>query len=199
VPLVLAAAVYGLMYIWHLGAAAVFTRLQQQAVPVDEFMTQIARGRTARVPGTAVFLTRTQRDAPPVMVWHLKHNRALHERLFVVTIITESVPWLRSAEQLTVQELAPNFWRASAHFGFMERPDIPALLRQACAQGCTIDLSDVTYYIGHETITPGEDERALPRWVEALFSLMQRNASHLTDYFRLPADSVVEIGRQIAI
>jgi KUP system potassium uptake protein len=199
VPLVLAAAVYGLMYIWHLGAAAVFTRLQQQAVPVDEFMTQIARGRIARVPGTAVFLTRTQRDAPPVMVWHLKHNRALHERLFVVTIITESVPWLRSAEQLTVQELAPNFWRASAHFGFMERPDIPALLRQACAQGCTIDLSDVTYYIGHETITPGEDERALPRWVEALFSLMQRNASHLTDYFRLPADSVVEIGRQIAI
>jgi KUP system potassium uptake protein len=133
------------------------------------------------------------------MVWHLKHNRALHERLFVVTIITESVPWLRSAERLTVQELAPNFWRASAHFGFMERPDIPALLRQACAQGCTIDLSDVTYYIGHETITPGEDERALPRWVEALFSLMQRNASHLTDYFRLPAESVVEIGRQIAI
>jgi KUP system potassium uptake protein len=199
VPLILAAAVYGLMYIWHLGAAAVFTRLQQQAVPVDEFMTQIARGRIARVPGTAVFLTRTQRDAPPVMVWHLKHNRALHERLFVVTIITESVPWLRSAERLTVQELAPNFWRASAHFGFMERPDIPALLRQACAQGCTIDLSDVTYYIGHETITPGEDERALPRWVEALFSLMQRNASHLTDYFRLPAESVVEIGRQIAI
>jgi KUP system potassium uptake protein len=199
VPLVLAAAVYGLMYVWHLGAAAVFNRLQQQAVPVDAFMTQITQQRIPRVPGTAVFLTRTQHDAPPVMVWHLKHNRALHERLFVLTIITESVPWLRSAERLSIQELAPNFWRAAAHFGFMERPDIPALLRHACDLGCTIDLSDITYYVGHETITPGEDERALPRWVEALFALMQRNASHLTDYFRLPADSVVEIGRQVAI
>jgi KUP system potassium uptake protein len=146
-----------------------------------------------------VFLTRTQRDAPPVMVWHLKHSRALHERLFVLTVITESVPWLRGAERLAVQELAPNFWRASAHYGFMEHPDIPALLRQACEQGCTIDLSDVTYYVGHETITPRDDEGGLPRWVEALFALMQRNASHLTDYFRLPADSVVEIGRQVAI
>ena len=81
----------------------------------------------------------------------------------------------------------------------MEHPDIPALLRQACEQGCTIDLSDVTYYVGHETITPRDDEGGLPRWVEALFALMQRNASHLTDYFRLPADSVVEIGRQVAI
>ncbi len=199
VPLVLAALVYGAMYIWHLGAAAVFARLQEQVVPVDEFMARIAEGRVPRVPGTAVFLTRTERDAPPVMVWHLKHNRALHERLFVVTIITESTPWTRASERLTFQELAPSFWRATAHFGFMERPDIPELLRQAHERGCTIDLSDVTYYVGHETVTTRDDGKALPRWVEALFALMQRNASHLTDYFRLPPEEVVEVGRQIAI
>jgi KUP system potassium uptake protein len=187
------------MYIWHLGAAAVIARLEEQTVPVDAFMVQIADGHVPRVPGTAVFLTRTQRDAPPAMVWHVKHNRALHERLFVLTIVTESLPWVSSAERLTVQELAPNFWRASAHFGFMERPDIPALLRQAHERGCTIDLSDVTYYVGHETVVPADDAKALPRWVEALFAFMQRNASHLTDYFRLPADQVVEIGRQVAI
>ena len=199
VPLLLAGLVYGLMYIWHLGAAAVFARLQQQVMPVDAFMTMIARGNIPRVPGTAVFLTRTQRDAPPVMVWHLKHNRALHERLFVLTVTTESVPWLRSPERLSVEELAPNLWRASARYGFMERPHIPNLLRQAHEQGCTIDLSDVTYYVGHETIIPREDDRALPRWVEALFALMQRNAAHLTDYFSLPQEQVVEVGRQIAI
>jgi KUP system potassium uptake protein len=199
VPLVLAALVYGAMYIWHLGASAVFARLQEQTVPVDDFMARIAEARIPRVPGTAVFLTRTQRDAPPVMVWHVRHNRALHERVFVLTIITESVPWVSSPQRLTVQELAPGFWRASAHFGFMERPDIPALLRQAHQRGCTIDLSDVTYYVGHETVVPRGDAKALPRLVEALFAFMQRNASHLTDYFRLPAEQVVEIGRQVAI
>jgi KUP system potassium uptake protein len=199
VPLVLAALVYGVMYIWHLGASAVFARLQEQTVPVDDFMARIAEARIPRVPGTAVFLTRTQRDAPPVMVWHVRHNRALHERVFVLTIITESVPWVSSSQRLTVQELAPGFWRASAHFGFMERPDIPALLRQAHQRGCTIDLSDVTYYVGHETVVPRGDAKALPRLVEALFAFMQRNASHLTDYFRLPAEQVVEIGRQVAI
>ncbi len=199
VPLVLAALVYGVMYIWHLGASAVFARLQEQTVPVDDFMARIAEARIPRVPGTAVFLTRTQRDAPPVMVWHVRHNRALHERVFVLTIITESVPWVSSSQRLTVQELAPGFWRASAHFGFMERPDIPALLRQAHQRGWTIDLSDVTYYVGHETVVPRGDDKALPRLVEALFAFMQRNASHLTDYFRLPAEQVVEIGRQVAI
>ncbi|HEX6443370.1 MAG TPA: KUP/HAK/KT family potassium transporter, partial [Stellaceae bacterium] len=199
VPLLLAGLVYGFMYIWHLGAAAVFARLQQQAMPVGSFMTAVARSNVPRVPGTAVFLTKTQRDAPPVMVWHLKHNRALHERLFVLTVATESVPWLRSAERLTMEELAPNLWRASAHYGFMERPDIPALLQQAHERGCTIDLSDVTYYVGHETIIPREDDKALPRWVEALFALMQRNAAHLTDYFSLPQDQVVEVGRHVAI
>jgi KUP system potassium uptake protein len=199
VPLALAALVYGAMYIWHLGAAAVLVRLQEQTVPVDLFMARIAEGRIARVPGTAVFLTRTQRDAPPVMVWHLKHNRTLHERLFVLTIITESMPWVRSRERLTVQELAPNFWRAAAHFGFMERPDIPAVLQQAQQRGRTIDLSDVTYFVGHETVTARDDANALPRWVEALFAFMQRNATHLKDYFRLPPDQVVEIGRQVAI
>jgi KUP system potassium uptake protein len=162
-------------------------------------VARIAEARVPRVPGTAVFLTRTLRDAPPVMVWHVWHNRALHERLFVLTIITESVPWVGSSERLTVQEMAPGFWRASARFGFMERPDIPALLRQAHERGCTIDLSDVTYYVGHETVVPRGDAEALPRWVEALFAFMQRNAAHLTDYFRLPAEQVVEIGRQVAI
>ena len=199
VPLVLAGLVYGIMYIWHLGAAAVLARVEEQVAPVDVFMANIAERRVARVPGTAVFLTRTQSGAPPLMVWHVKHNRALHDRLFVLTIITESVPWVRPSERLSAEQQAPGFWRASAHFGFMERPDIPALLREAHQRGCTVDLSDVTYYVGHETVTPGEDARALPRWVEALFAFMQRNASHLTDYFRLPPDQVVEIGRQVAI
>jgi K+ transporter len=116
------------------------------------------------------------------MVWHVKHNRALHEKVFVLAVTTQSVPWVKDTGRLTVEEIAPNFWRAAAHYGFMERPDIPALLRQAHERGCAIDLSDVTYFVGHETVVPGDDAKALPRVVEALFAFMQRNSAHLTDY-----------------
>lgn len=199
VPLALAALVYGVMLIWHLGAAAVSARLQEQAVPVAAFMAMIAEGQIPRVPGTAVFLTRTRRDAPPVMVWHLKHNRALHQRLFVLTVNTAPTPWVVASERLSVEEIVPRFWRATARYGFMERPDVPALLREAHERGCGVDLADVTYYVGHETVTPRDDSAGLPQWVEAVFAAMQRNSAHLTDYFRLPPDAVVEIGRQISI
>jgi KUP system potassium uptake protein len=81
----------------------------------------------------------------------------------------------------------------------MERPDISALLQQAYERGCAIDLADVTYYVGHETVVPSDDKKGLPRWVEALFAFMQRNSAHLTDYFKLPVESVVEIGREVSI
>lgn len=199
VPLVLATLVYGAMLVWHWGALAVAARIHEWLMPVDTFMAQIAAARIPRVPGTAVFLTRTQRDTPPVMAWHVKHNRALHERVFVVTVVTESVPWIDDAERLSVEEMAPRFWRAAARYGFMERPDIPALLARAKAGGCGIDLADVTYYVGHETVIARDDGQGLSRWVEALFSAMQRNSTHVTDYFKLPTDAVVEIGREIAI
>jgi len=199
VPLVLAALVYGVMLIWHLGATAVAARLQEAVMPVEAFMARIREGRIPRVPGTAVFLTRTQRDVPPVMVWHVKHNRALHERLIVLTVTTQSVPWVREPERVTFEEIAPRFWRAAARYGFMERPDIPALLQQAQGLGCAIDLADITYYVGHETVVPDEDDKALPRVAEALFAFMQRNSAHLTEYFRLPMDAVVEIGRQVSV
>ena len=199
VPLILAAIVYGIMLIWHFGATAIAARLQDAVVPVGAFMAKIAQASIPRVPGTAVFLTRTERDVPPVMVWHVKHNRALHETLFVLTVNTQSVPWVKDTERLTFEEIAPNFWRAAARYGFMERPDIPALLQVARERGCGINLSDVTYYVGHETVVHAEDEKALPRWVEALFAAMQRNSVHLTDYFRLPLDLVVELGREVSI
>ena len=96
-------------------------------------------------------------------------------------------------------EMAPNFWRATARYGFMERPDIPALLRQAREQGCSLDPDDVTYYVARETIIYRGDGKGLAEWEEALFAAMERNAVHVSDFFSLPRDSVVEIGRQVAI
>src|SRR4029077_12133555 len=108
------------------------------------------------------------------------------------------VPWIRRAERLTVEDVAPGMWRATARFGFMEGPDVPGLLRQAKALGCQREVDDVTYYVGHETIVRREEGKRLPRVVETTFAYLQRNSLHVSDYFRLPADSVVELGREIA-
>jgi KUP system potassium uptake protein len=187
------------MLIWHRGAKAVSARLQKGVIPIGAFMADIAQRQIPRVPGTAVFLTRTKEDVPPLMVWHLNHSRALHQRLFVLTVDTESVPRVNDTGRLEIKEIAPEFWRASARYGFMERPDIPALIGQAHACGCGIDLSDITYYVGHETILSRDDGKGLPKWMVACFVMMQRNSTHLSEYSRLPSDAVVEIGRQISI
>jgi KUP system potassium uptake protein len=199
VPLVLALLVYGVMWVWHTGARSVAARIQERLMPIGELLRQLTEQHIPRVPGTAVFLTRAQRDAPPVLVWHIKHNRALHERVFILTAVTQPVPWIRRAERLTVEDVAPGMWRATARFGFMDRPDVPALLRQANTLGCQLKLDDVTYYVGHETIVRREEGTRLPRIVETIFAYLQRNSLHVSDYFRLPADSVVELGREIAI
>jgi len=199
VPLVLASLVYAVMLIWHRGSAAVARNVSERLVPVGEFMGMVESRKIPRVPGAAVFLTWTSSGTPPVMDWHVRHNRALHEQLLVLRVVTESIPWVKESERQSVIEVAPNFWRTTARYGFMERPDIPVLLRQAQAQGCALDLDDVTYYVGHETIVHREDGTGIARWEEALFAAMERNAVHVSDFFRLPSDDVVEIGRQVAI
>jgi KUP system potassium uptake protein len=199
VPLILAVSVYAVMWIWHRGAAAISARIRETLIPVAEFMRDIESRKIPRVPGTAVFLTRTEQDTPPVMVWHVKHNRALHEHVFVLRIEVLSVPWLASRERTNLTEVAPNFWRATAYYGFMERPHIPDLLMTSRSLGCTVDLADITYYVGHETVVSREDGDGLPAWQERVFALMERNAIHVSDFFSLPSDQVVEIGRQISI
>jgi KUP system potassium uptake protein len=199
VPLLLAGAVYTMMFVWHRGADAITQRIHEGLIPLDTFMAKLEQDRVPRVPGTAVFLTRAMRDTPPVLVWHVRHNRALQEHVLAITTQTEPVPWIADGKRATVAQEAPGFWRASVRYGFMERPDIPRLLAQLKERGCTIDLADVTYFVGHETVTRRQDGKGLPRWQEELFAFMERNASHVTDYFNLPSDQVVEIGRQIAI
>jgi KUP system potassium uptake protein len=199
VPLLLAAAVYGVMWIWHRGAGAVHERMLETFTPIEPFLAKVQSGAIPRVPGAAVFFTRTVQGAPPVLMWHVKHNRALHEFVLVLRLVVVSTPRVAHADRLTLTRTEPNFWRAEARYGFMETPDVPRLLADSHAMGCNIDLNDVTYYVGHETIVSRDDGLGLPHWQEAVFSVMERNASRLSDFLKLPSDQLVEVGRQIAI
>jgi KUP system potassium uptake protein len=199
VPLALAAAVYLIMYIWHRGSTAITARTNEDLIPVADFMARLENEHIARVPGTAVFLTRALRDTPPVLVWQVRHIPALQTHLIALTMQVESVPWIEDAERASLTQEASGFWRAEAHYGFMESPDIPHLVRQLNERGCPMDLDKVTYFVGRETIKAREDGKGLPRWEENLFAILQRNSIHLTEYFHLPGDQVVEIGRLIEI
>src|SRR6202035_5511916 len=110
VPLLLAACVYGVMLIWHRGTEAVAHRLYQVPIPVPEFLANVKGHDLARVPGTAIFLTRSKSGVPPVMLWHLQHNRALHRFVVVLSIIMETKPRVPVLERLVVVREGENFW-----------------------------------------------------------------------------------------
>jgi len=198
IPLIMGAITFGVMWIWLRGTTAVANQIET-AVSIPKFMDAVKTQHIPRVPGTAIFLTRSSRDTPPVLLWHVKQNRALHQQIFVLRIQIMPVPRVEIKHRLTIKELANNIWRAEARYGFMEQPDIPQLLKDSTAYGCNADFSDIIYYVGHETIICRHDEAGLPAWQEELFAIMQRNAAHFSDFFDLPSNQVVEIGRHISI
>jgi KUP system potassium uptake protein len=198
-PLLLASIVYGVMWIWHRGATAVQKRVESEARPLSEMVDELNAGKIVRVPGSAVFFTRAKDQTPPVLVWHVRHNRALHQNVLTLTMTVLSIPRVDEDERLIVQREGDRFWRAEVKLGFMERPHIPDILVGCKMKGVGIDLEDLTYYVGSETIVPAEDGKGLPRWQEALFAAMGRNAARMSDYLHLPYDQVVEIGREIEI
>jgi KUP system potassium uptake protein len=199
VPLALACAVYFLMWIWHRGVTAVHQSVVAEQIPLADFVKRMEADDIARVHGSAVFLTRSKNETPPVMSWHVKQNRSLHENVLALTITVVSTPRMDQAKRITITEESKNFWRAEAKMGFMEIPNIDLILTQCRAKAAHINLDDVTYYVGHETIIPREDGQGLPHWQTALFAAMGRNAARISDSLHLPHDHVVEIGREIEI
>jgi KUP system potassium uptake protein len=199
VPLVLGGLIFSVMLVWQKGTAAVQQLVDQMQLPVGDLVAFIAAGDVRRVPGTGVFVARLTLDIPPIVFWYLRHMRSLHESTVIVNVVTALVPYVAAKDRMEVREIAPRVWRAQARFGFMEQPDLSELLQRAQAKGYPVDPSTATYFIGHETIVPREDSKGLPRLVRSTFWFLLRNSNDASDYFRLPRDMVVEIGRQFAI
>jgi KUP system potassium uptake protein len=199
VPLLLAIIVYGVMWVWHRGVVAVHESVRAGQIPLAEFVKELNDGVIARVPGSAVFLTRSKNDTPPVMSWHVKQNRSMHSHILALTLTVVSTPRMDNTKRVVLTQEAENFWRAEVSMGFMEIPNIELILTQCRAKKAMINLDDVTYYVGHETIIPREDGKGLPRWLVAIFAAMGRNAARISDSLHLPHDHVVEIGREIEI
>ena len=199
VPLLLGGLICSVMLVWQKGNAAVQKQVDEMQIPISDIVAQISSGHVPRVPGTAVFVARLTRDIPPVVVWHLRHIHSLQGSIVIVNVVTELVPYVAAENRAKVREIAPRVWRAQVHFGFMEQPDLHALLERAEARGYPVDSANATYFVGHETVVPREDRKGLPRIVEGVFAFLLRNSSEAIQYYRLPKDMVFEIGRQFAV
>ncbi len=202
-PLAAAAVVFTLFSTWKQGREVLAEQMRGAGLPLDMFLGEIARKAPQRVAGTAVFMTGNLGNVPPVLLHHLKHNKVLHERVILVSLITDEIPSVPELERVTARELGSGFYQVVAHYGFMETPDVPALLdslprRPGPGPKLRIVPLETTYFLGRETLLPTGPSR-MATWRKKLFIVMARNAQTASSFFGLPPNRVVEMGAQIQL
>ncbi|OJU45103.1 MAG: potassium transporter Kup [Alphaproteobacteria bacterium 65-37] len=200
-PLLLAGAVAFLMLTWRDGVRLVERARAKLRQPEEDLIETALTKCHARLPGTTIFLASAPRGVPLALTQFVKHNHVLHERVLLVTVQIEEQPRVPEELRADVSELLPGITRVLLHYGFMQYPTIYEGLKLACRQGKLpgIDLSNVTYYIGRETIIPREDVPGMWVWRESLFAFLQRNAERSAAFFGVPTTQVVEFGTEIEI
>ena len=193
-PLLVGMAVFTVMSTWHRGRLLVIQRMDEENAGIDDFVRDGAP-TLARVAGTAVFLASRRDTIPTALAENIRHNKVLHERVVLLTVVTERTPYVRPERRLEVRPLEQNIVRVFLHFGFAERPNVPAALA-ACRERVGIDLDDVSFFVGREMSVPGRRHGLAP-WRERLFAFLSHNAVGASDYFGIPPRSVVELGTQV--
>ena len=196
VPLVLGAALFAIMVTWRKGRELLRQRLKTAAMPLDLLLTDLQRRNVSRAPGTAVFMSGDPRGVPLALLHNLKHNSVLHERNIILTIIIGEEARVEAARRVQVQDLGMGFYRVTGHYGFMEQPQVPELLRKCADQGLQFDMQRTTFFLSSETIVRGKNP-GMARWRAWLFALLARNAQRATAFFGLPPNRVVELGMQV--
>ena len=201
IPLAIGAVVYTLLATWRRGRVLV-RRAGREGTEttggVATLLASVAHGRAARVRGTAVYMHSVPVGVPRTFLLNLKHNKVVHERVLFLTVATELVPSIAPEDRVRVSVLGEGFWRVVARYGFMERPDVPALMALAEAAGLPAGPADVTYFLGREMII-SSPKPGMARWREMLFGVMVRNARPATAYFGLPPNRVVELAAEVEI
>jgi KUP system potassium uptake protein len=163
-------------------------------------LDSIFRAPPHRVPGTAVFLTSTPDATPHCLLHSLKHFRVLHERNVFLNVVFRDVPWVSLQDRVQSEEIGPDCWRVTVHYGFMDQPDIVAALETCGPSGLQVDPMEVSYFLSREKIVPSTVAKSgIARWRDLLFATMARNAGSVTDYFKIPPNRVVELGTRIQI
>ena len=200
-PLLLAAVIAFVMITWRQGQEIARQARMKLRPSVEEFIQQLKADPPYRIRGAGIFLSSAKAGVPLLLTHHLQHNHVLHQQAFLVCAVTDPRPRVPPEERVEVTASVEGIQRLFVHFGFMETPDVPEALSLAAKKHAigAVAFDQASYYIGRETIIPGERWSGMARWREILFAWMNRNAERSGAYFRVPSRQVVEIGIEIEI
>lgn len=198
-PLSIAGFAYLIMSTWATGRSNLIERLRKGTENWASFATRIQENPPPRVDGTSVFMTAPNLGMPPALQHHLEHNRSLHERVILLTVLTDDVPRVPIQDRLEVEPLGLGFYHVKAHFGFMQTPNVSLALRKLIDFDMEVEMDKTTFYIGRETLLPTRKVPGMMKWREKLFAFMQRNALRATDFYGIPPERTVELGIRLSI
>jgi KUP system potassium uptake protein len=193
-PLVVGAAVFTLLTTWKTGRAIVAKRLRRGAIPLGDYIASVNSGKTpvTRVPGTGVFLFSEPGFVPPAMQANVRHNRMLHDRVYVVCVLNEDVPTVMQASRVDVTDLGFGVMQVTMKYGFMEEYNV----HEDLSKDIDVDVRDAVYFLGRENLRPSPAD-GMAKWRENLMRQMSRNTTDVAEFFRLPSDRVFEVGVQV--
>lgn len=197
-PLLLGAGVLSVMLTWKRGRELVAIQLDEGGFSEEQFLNRVTDNHPPRVPGTAVFLTAASAGIPNALLHNLKHNKVLHARVILLTILNEEVPRVRPSERASVTHIQKGFWRVVLRYGFMETPDVPPALNDLRRFGLALDPMETSFFLGRDNVVAGP-KPGLPAWRRKIFVWLSRNGESAPNFFRLPPNRVVELGTQIEI
>ncbi|WP_448950400.1 potassium transporter Kup [Labrys neptuniae] len=198
VPLMIAAALMVLMITWRRGTRLVMEKTRRTEVPLMTIVKSLEKGSVARVPGTAIFLTSDPDYAPTALLHSLKHYKALHEKVAILTIQTVEEPVVAGGGRITLEEISASFTKMRVQFGYMESPNVPKALALSRKAGWSFDIMDTSFFLSRRHLRGGT-QPSMWRWQRRLYMILARNADDASDYFSIPSNRVVEIGTQVLI
>ncbi|MGN6551493.1 MAG: potassium transporter Kup [Pararhizobium sp.] len=200
-PIMVAGALFIAMWTWTRGTAILFAKTRKANVPMKEFAAMLARKSDhgpAIVTGTAIFLTSDPETAPAALLHNLKHNHVLHEQNIILTVKTAEVPTVPPYERFNSDKISDRFQQVELTFGFMETPNVSQALVICRKEGLKFDIMSTSFYLGRRKLVE-DPKTTLPRWQDRLFISLANTATDPTEYFRLPANRVVELGSHVSI
>src|SRR5216684_5278481 len=198
-PIVVAALVFGVMATWWRGRRLLAELRARDGMQLSQFVDTLPPDRPARVPGTAIFMTRDLEHVPAALLHALKHYKVVHQRVVMMQVATEDVPHVPGEQRLEIGELGKGFYTIRVRYGFMDQPNVVRALAQCRIGGLRFNLMETSFIIGRERVRPRPRRTAFWRWRDRLFSLMTNNMLDATEFFRIPPNRVVELGGQIEI
>ncbi|WAT18636.1 potassium transporter Kup [Aurantiacibacter sp. MUD11] len=196
-PLMVGAIAFTILTTWSKGRKLMRARMTEAGLPLDIF-AKSARSSTARVPGTAIFMNSASAGTPSALLHNIKHNKVLHERVVVLTVAIQDVPYIDEADRCSIEELGDGFFRVVLRYGFMQETDVPAALQRREMCGGPFDMMQTSFFLSRQTLLAA-DKPGMAVWREKLFAWMMRNSATPMEFFRLPTNRVVELGSQVEI